>query len=175
MSDAAEANRTVTKPARRLWLIFFRESPHAPWWRRLLRRGYRHVTALSFYADAGTWVMYDPSYRITVEIYQSDEFVSLFDELEKSTSLILRIPSSSEGRTAPPFTAWCVGSLKGLLGIHCWAITPWQLRTALLARGAEIVWESGQMLLKGVAHNVIPFNEAASAAKAVRLANRSGL
>jgi hypothetical protein len=60
----------IARPKRRLWLLFFRESSSVPFWRRGLRRGFRHVIAAAFYADKGQWIVFDPSSRGTaIEVY----------------------------------------------------------------------------------------------------------
>lgn len=123
----------------RLWLVFFGDTPRRAWWANLLRPGYRHIAAMSCYADTERWVYVDPALHWTVirVLTQEQAGPQIAALLEQSTA-VLRV-ASRPGRGCAPTFPWCVGQIKALLGIKSWALTPWQLYRALLARGAEPV------------------------------------
>jgi hypothetical protein len=164
----------TTKPARRMWLLFFRESPRSPWWRHFLKPGFRHVTACSYYATENTWVVFDPaSCGTAVEIYSPDEFGNVLAALLESATVVLRFPSQHV-RGRAPICGWCAAAVVGLLGVRTIAITPLQLHNALLARGAEIAWPDPSLAPAPGAEvapdhrNVVSFKRAAAAVKAGR-------
>jgi hypothetical protein len=101
---------------RRLWLLFFREGTSVPWWRRGLKRGFRHVTAAAFYAAEGRWIVFDPSSCGTaIEVYSPDEFDRVLCALAPSNTAILRFPSDHVRRFAP-LTGWCVDRSRDCSG-----------------------------------------------------------
>jgi hypothetical protein len=125
-------------PVRRLWLVFFADSDHPLTWP--LRRGWRHVSAASWYADQQRWVHVNPTAKgLHVEVYGETEFDGRLGQLATDATLVLRIPSSPAHNVTPLLSAWCVGIIKALLGIRSCALSPWRLSRHLLARGAERV------------------------------------
>jgi hypothetical protein len=130
--------RTVT-PTPRLWIVFFTDADRAWWWTRFFRRGFRHVCAASWYAGAERWVYFNPVARGTVlEVMTDAEFGPRFQQLIRDSSAILRMRTVHE-RSNPPAAFFCVGAIKGLLGIKSWALGPYGLWKELKARGAEPV------------------------------------
>jgi hypothetical protein len=129
----------INTPLPRLWLIFFGEAGAGWWWTWFFRRGFRHVCAASWYAGAERWVYFNPVARGTVvEVMTDAEFGPRFQQLIRDSSAILRMRTVHE-RSNPPAAFFCVGAIKGLLGIKACALGPWGLYRHLLARGAEIV------------------------------------
>jgi hypothetical protein len=154
------------QPLRRMFLVFFRDGPTTPWWSRLLKPGFRHVTLAAYFANRDRWITFDAVHGGTViDCYSRSEFPDVLGELWASSAGVLRFPGEHSRRWAP-VTGWCLGAVKGVLGVHCAAPTPWRLYRALLARGAEIVSadEPGE--------NVISFRCAAADLKAARMAPR---
>jgi hypothetical protein len=153
---------------RRMWVVFFRQTASVPLWRRGLRPGFRHVTAASFFANRGHWVVFDPAGPATyIDIFPENQVSDLIAAMMPSTTAVLRF-AGEHSRYNQPLSGWCVGSVKGLLGIRCAALTPWQLHQALLARGAEVVWTRDGGLVESIDPNVIAFDRAAAAAKVAR-------
>lgn len=129
----------IDTPPARLWLVFFSSPRGVAWWCRILRPGFRHVYAASWYADADRWVVFNPTRRGTViELWSAADFPRRLDQFLAESSAVLRVASRHE-REHPPPMPWCVGQVKALLGIRSAALTPWQLYHALRARGAEPV------------------------------------
>ena len=125
----------------RLWLVFFAEPDGPAWWARLLRPGFRHVCAASWYAAEERWVYFNPSRCGTsVQIFTREAFPPVLTALLDQSSAVLRFASRFERGNAPAL-AFCVGEIKALLGIRCAALTPWQLYWALQDLGAEPVRE----------------------------------
>jgi hypothetical protein len=120
--DAARPRPTRSDPAHsyappRLWLIFFGEAGAGWWWTWFFRRGFRHVCAASWYAGAERWVYFNPVARGTVlEVMTDAEFGPRFQQLIRDSSAILRMRTVHE-RSNPPAAFFCVGAIKGLLGI----------------------------------------------------------
>lgn len=126
-------------PLPRLWLVFFSDAHEGSWWRAFLRRGFGHVSAAAWYADAQRWVWFNPTWRgLVIEAAEAEAFGPRFEQLVSSASAILRVRSRYE-RTGLPAAFWCVGAVKALLGISSRALSPYGLYRHLLARGAEIV------------------------------------
>lgn len=126
----------------RLWLVFFADPRGVAWWCRILRPGWRHCYAASFYNDRQMWVVFNPTRRGTViELWPRDEFGPRLEQFLEESSAVLRVASRHD-RGHQPAAPWCVGSVKALLGIRSAALTPWRLYHALLARGAEEVTPS---------------------------------
>lgn len=129
----------MSAPPARLWLVFFGDTPRRAWWANVLRPGFRHIAAASWYAETERWVYFDPALRGTViAVFTREQFPVLLDELLARSSAVLRV-ASRHGRGAAPAFPWCVGAIKSLLGIRSAALTPWRLHQALLRRGAEPV------------------------------------
>jgi hypothetical protein len=124
----------------RLWLIFFSDGSAAPtWWSWMLPKGFRHVSAASFYADQRRWVHFAPTRGGTViEVFRSKEFDGRLAQLTRDSSAVLRVPGL-DGRRHAPASFFCVGAVKGLLGVRCLAISPRGLFRWLLRNGAERV------------------------------------
>lgn len=123
----------------RLWLVFFSEPDRPAWWARVLRPGFRHVYAVSYFADQQRWVYFDPSrFRTAIHLFTAEQAPEAIARMMVPATAILRVASRADRLNAPAFP-WCVGQIKGLLGIRSWAVTPHGLYLALLARGAEAV------------------------------------
>ena len=124
----------------RLWLVFFGSGHLAPWWAWVLRRGFRHVCAASWFADQERWVFVNPCRTGTViEVMRSDEFGPRFSQLMTDSAAVLRMPARA-GRRATPRSFHCVGAMKALLGIRSRALLPYGLYVDLRRNhGAEIV------------------------------------
>ena len=129
----------VTAPPARLWLLFFADPRGVAWWCRILRPGFRHCYAACWYHDAQRWVVFNPTRRGTViELWAEDQFGRRLAQFLDESSVVLRVASRHERRTAPAM-AWCVAEVKALLGVRSAAVTPYRLYRDLLARGAEVV------------------------------------
>lgn len=123
----------------RLWLCFFGDTVGGAWWAHFLRPGFRHIAAASYFADQERWVVFDPSRRRTViHVLTEDQIGPVLGQMLERSSAVLRVASSAERMNAPAL-ACCTGSIKALLGIRSWALTPFGLYRDLLARGAEVV------------------------------------
>ncbi len=116
----------TSEPPRRLWLIFF-------------KKGGWHVSAASYYADVGVWVYVDAVRTgLVVEVWPPERFGDRLAQLLDSSEAVLRMPSAVD-RKRPPFSWWCVGAVKALLGVRSRALLPRQLYRHLLNNGAECV------------------------------------
>jgi hypothetical protein len=123
----------------RLWLVFWSEPADPAWWARVLRPGFRHVYAVSYFADQQRWVYFDPSrFRTSIELFSEEQAPEALARLMAPATAILRVASRADRLNAPTFP-WCVGQIKALLGIRSRACTPHALYRDLLARGAEVV------------------------------------
>lgn len=123
----------------RLWLVCFCDADSPAWWARVLRPGFRHVFAVSYYADQERWVEFNPSRIGTViRLWRQDEFGPRLGVLLETSTAVLRVASRADRGNAPPM-AWCVGEVKALLGVRCAAVTPWGLYRDLRARGVDVV------------------------------------
>lgn len=121
------------------WLVFFSEG-RGGWWDVFLRKGFRHVCAVTLVWDLRAWVIYDPR-RERTELVLIPEGPEAHEELSKllaSATAVLRMkPQAERGMGVPLFG--CVAAVKGLLGIRSRALGPYGLYRHLLDRGAEIV------------------------------------
>lgn len=124
-------------PVRR-WIVCFGDSVPT-FWSRMLRPGFRHCCAASYFADQKRWVYVDPCRSGTVvEVLRPDEFAGRFQHLMANSSHVLSIAARRERkRTAAVW--YCVGALKGLLGLKSGALSPWGLYRDLIRAGAEKV------------------------------------
>ncbi|MCA1831216.1 MAG: hypothetical protein LC750_00450 [Actinobacteria bacterium] len=125
----------------RLWLVFFMEPDGPAWWARLLRPGFRHVAAASWYAAEERWVYFNPSRAGTsIQIFTAEQFPPVLTALLDQSTAVLRVASRFERGNAPAL-AFCVGEVKALLGLCSPALTPFGLYRDLRALGAEVVRE----------------------------------
>lgn len=124
---------------RRMWFVIFSEGESLPWWSWFFRRGFRHVRAAAFYADAERWVYVNPGWRGTVlHVWRSEQFdYPLGDMLVKGARIVRYEAGFDRGFT--PATFHCVGAIKALLGLRTAAVTPYGLYRALLRAGADDV------------------------------------
>lgn len=122
----------------RLWNVFFGNSVPT-FWSRMLRPGFRHCCAASYFADQERWVYVDACRAGTVvEVLRPDEFAPRFQQLMANSSHVLSIAARRERkRTAAIF--YCTGAVKALVGLNSQAITPYGLYGDLLLAGAEII------------------------------------
>ena len=121
----------------RMWWVFFGEAIGSPWWARLLKPGFRHVSAACWHVETKRWVYFNPLRRgHLIEVYEEGEFPLL--GLVEASTVTLRF-TSEFGRTATPVFGHCVATVMALLGIRGRAFTPFGLFRDLRARGAEIV------------------------------------
>lgn len=119
-------SEAVERPKRRLWLVFF-------------SKNFGHVSAASFYADQNRWVYVDAvRTALVVEVAEPDEFGGRLQQLINDSEAILRFPAAADRKRAP-FSFFCVGAVKSLLGIRCCALWPRGLYRHLLRMGAERV------------------------------------
>jgi hypothetical protein len=126
---------------RRLWLVSFQEGTGRQWWKPLLKPGYRHVCAASYFADMERWLYVDPTYRgLEIEMWKPEEFGARLEQMARDSTLILRVPSATD-RVMPPLSWWCTGAVKAILGLRTPAVTPYGLALSLQRLGAEIVAE----------------------------------
>lgn len=127
----------MVEPPARLWLVFF--LPGSNWWCRFLRKGYGHVTAMSWFAAEKKWVCVDPLSKGTViELWDPEDVPRRLGQLAHDATLVLRMRSRHDLKRSP-VDFWCVGAVKGILGLRCRALFPYGLSKHLLANGAEIV------------------------------------
>lgn len=132
------------EPPRRLWVVFFSNADGPYWWSRLLRPGYRHVEAASWFPDQQRWVHVRPTAKgLRIDLYGRDEFDGRLGQLAEDSTLILRMPANPEGPAMPGLTWFCVGTIKALLGVRSRALLPWGLAKYLLRIGAEVVENPG--------------------------------
>lgn len=123
----------------RLWLVFWSEPDRPAWWARFLRPGFRHVYAVSWFADQQRWVYFDPSrFRTAIHLFDEAQAHDAMTRLMAPATAILRVASRADRLNAPTFP-WCVGQVKALLGLRSRALTPYALYRDLLARGADVV------------------------------------
>lgn len=124
----------------RLWLIFFGDTQRRAWWANVLRPGFRHIVAVSWYAAEERWVYFDPALTGTsIRIFTAEQGPAMIDALLAQSSAVLRVATRRDRGNAPLF-AFCVGQIKALLGLRSWAFTPHGLYRDLRARGAEPVY-----------------------------------
>ena len=140
---------------RRLWIVFFTDGIRIKSHRdimgpgliaRFLPKGWKHVCMASFYSERGLWVCYDPARPCSyVLLLTGEEFEPVLARMMQKATSILEISSQTERRFSPTWAS-CTGQAKAMLGIRSWAMTPYQLHQALLARGAkrlDMKWEAG--------------------------------
>lgn len=101
--------------------IFKDESGHPV--ARFLKKGFRHVFCAVFID--GYWVVIDPADNRTYVFISTTE-IEQFYRSEGCT--VVRVPEGKGGRkrTFLSFGS-CVGLTKSILGIRCFALTPYQL------------------------------------------------
>lgn len=135
-SSSNEAGKINTA---RLWLVLFCEPRDPAWWARIFRPGFRHVYAVSWYADQERWVEFNPSrYGTVIRIWNNEQFPGVLAQMLEETTVVLRVASRRDRMHTAPF-AYCVAAMKALLGVRSWALTPHGLYRDLIARGAETV------------------------------------
>lgn len=122
--------------------MFFGPAPPG-WWSRLLHPRFQHVCAAGCDAETQCWVFYDPERtgtQIEVVPYENEALADarLGAWAQACDPHVLRVTARSERSLCPPAFG-CVGAIKALLGVRCWAAFPRGLYRYLLAHGAEVV------------------------------------
>lgn len=124
-------------------LVIFCDSGPRPFWLRLLKPGFRHVSA-AVEIGCDVWVFVHPFSNFTV--------LSAASILERVDYLLpaglpspdpitavqthVRVPPL---RLAPVRPYTCVEEVKRVLGLHLpWVLTPWQLYRYLMRQGASL-------------------------------------
>lgn len=118
------------------WLISFHESVGArPWLSLFTRPGYRHCCASRWEPLADAWVHIDwNDKRLHVEVLPRMVFDALMLHATEVISVPMTYPHTPFRML--PFMS-CVEWMKHLTGTRqMFVMTPWQLRCALLKRGA---------------------------------------
>ncbi|QDP54914.1 MAG: hypothetical protein Unbinned3065contig1002_16 [Prokaryotic dsDNA virus sp.] len=103
------------------YLVFTDDNQH--WLGKILRRGYRHVLTISH--EGNGWVIYDwaggaPQMNAIAE-------KDIRDWLGSFPNEHIEVEATQRRPKGPLMLNNCVGHAKLMLGIRCWAITPWQL------------------------------------------------
>jgi hypothetical protein len=113
-------------------VIFSAEADSPAWWARFLRPGFRHVYAVSYFADQERWVCVDPARnRLMVELFTAEQAPRVLARMMETAGAVLRVASRRDRLNAPAF-GFCGGAMKALLGIRSWALTPRGLYRDLL-------------------------------------------
>jgi hypothetical protein len=122
-------------PRGQVWLVCFQDplTHELPWWIRQLERGWRHCYALRYEPGLKAWLLVEQLWwRLDVRLIDGKE---VGQRMARSTAKVdFRALTATQPPRWSPVT--CVGALKQLLGLRCWAVTPRQLHTQLMRRGA---------------------------------------
>lgn len=103
------------------YLVFTDDNHH--WLGKFLRRGYRHVLTISH--EGNGWVIYDWAGGAPQMNVIAGEDIR--DWLESFPNEHIEIEAKQRRPVGPLMLNNCVGHAKLMLGIRCWAVTPWQL------------------------------------------------
>lgn len=126
------------------WIVCFDDGEGGRWWDVFTSRGYRHILAFGYDAGAERWVVVDPSrHFMGISIYHPDApEIGWFFGMALEHWNCVRFRAACE-RGLAPFCFGCVGAIKALLGVRCWAQRPKAFYRWLLANGGErVTWES---------------------------------
>ncbi len=129
-----------------LWLVVFcdlgNERPEgwrgrlAYWFiRRFLKRGFRHVFAITAAEHFDGYLVIDPSLNALGVMEAPSTYL---EEINGAVALgeahIFAVEASHAWGWQPRFVFSCVGIVKHIVGEKGWSLTPWQLYKALCRR-----------------------------------------
>ncbi len=124
----------------REWVICFEDGQGGRWWDIFTSKGYRHILAFGFDAAADRWVVVDPNrHYLGINLYPPDSpEVDWYYGMALDNWNCVSFRAKAE-RGYAPFCFGCVGAIKALLGVRCWAQRPRAFYRWLLANGGERV------------------------------------
>jgi len=119
------------------WMVAFLDTDNPPrWWHRFVKPGYRHCLAFGF--DGRAWLQVDCMLNLLdVRSFADAEMTLVLEVLASHRARILVLERTVVSRGILRIPIYCVSTVKHLLGVRCWALTPWQLYRALERRGAR--------------------------------------
>ena len=103
------------------YLVFTDDNQH--WLGKFLHRGYRHVLTISH--EGNGWVIYDWAGGAPQMNAIAEEDIR--DWLGSFPNEHIEVEATQRRPRGPLMLNNCVGHAKLMLGIRCWAVTPWQL------------------------------------------------
>lgn len=140
----------------RTWLVVFLDTDNPTrWWHRFMRPGYRHCLAFGF--DGRSWIQVDCLFNLLdIRSYAEAEMSLVLEALAGYRARILVLERTVVSRPLLGLPVYCVSTVKHLLGLRCWALTPWQLYRALEKRGARRIDLTGETPHDDQGHYPLP-------------------
>ncbi len=123
------------------WLVCFLDNDlPRRWWDVWTSPGFRHILAFGWDIDGQRWVVVDPSTsHMAFHLFEpGDPQVGGYMGAAIERWTCVRFEPRQE-RGLAPFAFGCVGAIKALLGVRCWAQRPRAFYRWLLANGGERV------------------------------------
>lgn len=132
----------VQPPTR--WFVGFCDCELPFGLRRLMKRGFRHVFAMTYVADRDFWLFVEwTSYRMHVEILDGEQSDAVFARCRRECTLVeapvVNMPPSC---ATPMVPVYCVSYVKQLIGLRGMIWTPFQLFRALQKHGGKIIFDA---------------------------------
>lgn len=126
------------------WYLVFTGDRRAAWWNIFTRHrpGFQHVAAYRYCPVGERWILVDWHARLlNVETLTEQGVEAIINAACKGELRVLQVQAALAEKRLIPGPAYCVTSMKQLVGLRAWWVwTPWQLYCALRARGATAMY-----------------------------------
>jgi hypothetical protein len=125
------------------WYVFFLDTDRSQWkwWHWFCREGFAHVSALRYDPKSKVWILLDwNSAHLESKVVNRDDVELFFGQLYHGASCVRMKPLWRPAGPPRSSLMYCVTAIKHLMGIDCWAVTPYQLYSTLIRNGAIEVW-----------------------------------
>jgi hypothetical protein len=124
------------------WFVAFVDHGANLWWHRWCRRGFRHCFAFGYDAEAGRWLVFDPTLEgFYLRVASGEQIDALVVTVRRGGGRIVRAPVLLRGPVRPRVFATCVTVIGHLLGLPRCAVRPYGLYRKLLRYGAVPAFE----------------------------------
>ena len=124
-------------PRLKHWYVAFGETNLSrPIW-KCLKKGFRHVWAFAFDAQAGSWIVFDPGWDgMVVRVVSRPEEVDRMFAKAYRGGPVLYVEAGKKMVLRPRFLLTCSSQICGLIGLNLFVHTPWRMFCALKRKGA---------------------------------------
>jgi len=124
-------------PRIKTWHVIFGEAQNPVWWQKLLKPGFRHVSALGYDLKGECWLYFDPGWDgITLRAATTGEADTII-AMAMLDGKMLQFDVQDNIVIKPRLFMTCVSQVLHLIGCNKFIFTPYKLFCALRKLGAK--------------------------------------
>lgn len=144
MDEAQEISATLPSD----WFVIFQRGSSLPWLDRIVPGEFKHVMALGWMPDSGTWLWFNPTLSgLQAYVLVDGEKSWGLIAAQAKGAVVVRLPArlpTSEDPPRWPLGAWCVPLVANLVNVRSGAVTPTGLlRDCRAVPGAWVLSDEG--------------------------------